>query len=173
MIATFALLLSGQATRLGGEGANLKRALSLSDSQFVQLQQERFAGLILNNSQKKELETIKRFLPRWQTAAGVIARGFINAPAWSGATLCVYPDIADLLQGEIGVTAAQRLQLTGLVQNHQNTDEHSSLRERMLDLLTDAQKQKLEAFELSIQLAEEAIKFGLIPRPVGGGILCN
>jgi hypothetical protein len=87
--------------------------------------------------------------------------------------VCFPAGSEDLLQGEIGLTAAQRLQVTGLAQNRRNPNELLSFRRRMLGLLTDLQKRKLAALELSIRLADEAIDFGLIPRPPGGEALCN
>jgi len=177
VFATFALFLTGQTVRPDDEGAILKRALSLSDSQFVQVQEGRksasLGAFILNNSQKAKLAAITRILPRWQMASAAIVRGVIDAPAWPGATLCFSPDVPDLLQGEIGLTRAQRLQVNDLVQNRVKKTESPSLRERVLDLLIVSQKTKLAGFEFSLRLAGEAVRFGLIPQPEGGEISCN
>ena len=176
--------------------AELKRALGLSEPQIVELQQrliviataptsadrisaERpIAGaaartegpgmtldVILDGSQRTKLKTITEVFNRWRMADLAITAGLISARQWPGSTLCLLPISSTAT--ELALTDSQVSQLEELRRGGDVTR-----RGLAMALLSDSQKAQIWNLEDEMELASEAIKMGLIPRPPKGEPLC-
>jgi hypothetical protein len=169
-VLTVPLSLLGQES--GKRYDALKQALGLSDAQVSQLQQR--TPLVLDDAQRAKLPAIQKVWDRWDAVAFAIQLGLIDEKLWPGgsATLCFYPIRASAYATELGLSESQLRQLDQLKEAARATHSRPP-RDLALAVLDETQRGKVTAFETALQVANEAIELGLIPRPMHGEVLCH
>jgi hypothetical protein len=167
LLASVSLALAAQP--FSDRYAPLIRALTLTDAQIAQLQQNSPApakptpppplrDATLDAAQRARLAEIDKEYNDLHMRAGAIVMGLLDKSKWGGGFLCYYPVFVYAKAFDLTDAQVQELSFGG---------------RPATVVLNDAQKAKVAAFEADLELGREAVELHLIATPNWGEVLCH